>query len=175
MKKINVLFIAFLLILSSCSSDDDNGQDVQASIVGTWEMEALNFSGTSSTVMLGQTITADIEGEAIDIDYSLVFSENPNEVVEDGDFSVSIDFTVLGQTTTQVTEDVVDLVPSTGGTTWSQSGTTLTLSNSENNEMFTILDLTETMLRLQLDIDQEVMQDGVTVDIDASGIIELSR
>jgi len=58
-----------LIALSfSCGGDDDSSMNNNDLIIGTWSLQSLDYSGTTSTTdTYGDTITADFAGEGKDI------------------------------------------------------------------------------------------------------------
>ena len=76
------LFTAFISLAVSCSSDDSNPTpSSNGNIIGVWKGTTVDYTGTTTTTAQGQTMTADYVGEAYDVDYTLTFTANPNEVI----------------------------------------------------------------------------------------------
>lgn len=148
MKKLNLLCIAFALVLTACSSDDDGGTPANTSgdLLGTWIGVDVDYTGNSTTSAQGQTLESTFVGEAYDVDYMLTFTENPNEVVADGSYSIELTTTTLGQS--QV--DNIENLEFINDGTWSRVGDQLTIVNGEATSVGTIVELTDTMLRLAI-------------------------
>lgn len=151
-----------LVLLSSCSSDDNNnGSNIStAEIVGIWIGETVDYSGTGSTIFQGETITANFDGEGFAIDYTLTFTENPNNVVANGSYSVVLDYTINGQTEEQIIEDLEFL----NNGTWNISGDMLTIVSEGETSDVEILELTDSSLKLKLTEEEIVIEQGLEVD-----------
>ncbi|WAC02634.1 hypothetical protein N7U66_02810 [Lacinutrix neustonica] len=119
MKKLNVLLIALFLVLSACTSDDDttDAPIASESILGTWIGQDVDYTGASTTTGQGQSINSTFVGEAYDVDYTLTFTEDPNQVVSNGSYSIELTTTTLGQTQTNTVENLEFL----GNGSWSLS------------------------------------------------------
>ncbi|MEM5566856.1 hypothetical protein WNY78_17170 [Psychroserpens sp. AS72] len=125
-KKLNFLFIALALVLTACSGDDDSSPtNTSGDLLGTWIGQDVDYTGNSSKTVQGQSFDATFVGEAYDVDYTLTFTENPNEVLSDGSYSIELTTTSLGQTQVDNVENLEFL--SNG--TWSRTGNELTVVN----------------------------------------------
>ena len=146
MKKLNLLCIALALVLTACSSDDDGGTPPNntSDVAGTWIALDVLYSGQTVAEAVGQTITSDFVGDAFDVDYTLTFSENPNVYVSEGSYSVELTTTTLGQT--QVFD--VENLEFVGDGEWSRNGSELSVTFDGETNVMTILELTDTTLRL---------------------------
>ena len=158
MKKLSALFIALALILTACSSDD-SATEISGSIVGTWKGVSVDYSGTTVTSALGQTINADYVGEAYDIDYSLTFTENPNDLISTGSYSIKLTTTVAGQTTTNNVENLK--VISDG--TWAINNDELTITTSNGVGVMKIIKLTDSALVLTATQETDLSQGDVSI------------
>ncbi len=175
--KITALFFLSAILFTSCSDDDDApnspGSGVtDASIIGTWRMVEMNYTGTSSSDTMGQSLSADFDGTALNIDYIITFTENPNEYEAVGSYDIDLNATILGQNTQQ-TQSLND-INQTG--TFDKNGDVLTLSGSLNqintsvsipedsfeNQDAEIQELTDTTLILVSNVEQTVEDSGFT-------------
>ncbi len=172
MKKLGFLLALTLLVFTSCSKDDDS-PEVSGDLAGTWDVVDYNYSGKTVTSGGGTTLTADFVAEAFDIDYSITFSENPNEMAASGSMSIKLTSTVLGQTSTQnITGVGVDGV--TSGT-WEKVGNEIiTLSNGQEARM-TIEKLTDTELVLTISHEEDLSESGFTIISNIDARITLER
>ena len=144
--KLTLVLVAFIAF-TSCSEDDNGGgNDTSGDIVGTWIGTGVDYTGTSETTTMGQTVSADFVGEAFDINYTLTFSENPNNVVADGSYSIELTTTINGQSSTETVEDLEFL----NDGTWERSGNTLTITAEGEPGDATIVELTDTTLVLEI-------------------------
>lgn len=176
MKKIYILCITLSLTLASCSNDD-NSADISGDILGTWNMESYTYSGTASTSFQGQSINSSFVAEAFNINYQLTFSENPNIVTGMGDFGITIESTTFGQTETQTINNISSLVPNdqSNSAEWSQSGNQLTFITPERTDVFTILELSDSTLRLDLVLNESVEEEGLIINTNIEADIVFTR
>ncbi|WP_323787666.1 hypothetical protein [Psychroserpens sp.] len=150
MKKLHVLFIALALVFTACSSDDNNTNndpgdgDVNGELLGLWNAVDVLYTGDTVVEVAGQTIVTDFVGESYDVDFTLEFTENPNEYVSEGSYSVELTSTTLGQT--QVFD--VPNLEFIGDGTWTRDGNEITTMANGDEGVMTILELTATTLRL---------------------------
>lgn len=173
MKKLSLLFIVFAL--TSCSSDDidssGNG-NIYGDILGTWIGVDVNYSGSTVTEIIGEpSLTADFVGEAYDVDYTLTFSENPNELVSEGSYSIELTTTTLGQSQTDNVEDLEFL----NDGAWDRAGDQLTIVSNGETSVGTILELTDTSLILEIDEVQDISQQGFVINTTLNVIATFTR
>lgn len=173
MKKFNVVCIALALVLTACSSDDDNVSpgDTSGNLLGTWIGQDVDYTGNSVTSVQGQDITATFVGEAYDVDYSITFTENPNEVVADGSYSIELTTTVLGQSQTENVENIEFF--SDGA--WSRSGDELTIVSSEDTTVATIIELTDTTLILAVSETEDSVTEGFDISTNIDVIVTYTK
>ena len=159
-KKTTILF-AFIAALSfnSCSDDSDSDFDTSGDLIGVWQGVDVDYSGNTVTSFAGQSETSDFVGEAYDVDYTITFTEDPNNVVSDGSYSVELTSTTLGQTNTQNFENLEFLENGS----WSKSGNQLSIISNGVEQIMTILELTDTKLTLSITTVEDLSQSGVTI------------
>lgn len=169
--KFKTLFVVFLSVtLFSCSSDDDNSGEEEISIVGAWDLSEMNYDGTTTIEFEGIPVPVTVEGVGEDIDAQIVFEEDPNTVSSSGTLTSVATITVLTESTTE--EFPIDLSEFVTSGTWtiSEDESTLIVVDSEGTEQtFDINALTETSL--DLTTEQEIIFDGMTVDVTMNVIL----
>lgn len=158
MKKFSLLFIVLTFILTSCSTDDSSSI-ISGDIVGTWIGSSIDYSGDTTTTVDGVTIVADFVGEAYDMDYTVTFSENPNEVVSEGSYSLKLTYTALGQTSVENLENIEFLE----GGTWEQNNAILILTAEGESANYVIEELTENKLVISVSVDEDLSEQGISV------------
>jgi hypothetical protein len=94
--------LALAISFTACSEDDNTPNSNE--LAGSWRMESLDYSGTSTTTTGGQTASADFDGVASDIDLTIDFSENPNQYTTSGSYKVTVTSEVNGMTFEQTQE-----------------------------------------------------------------------
>jgi len=176
MKITKTLLVLFLSItIFSCDSDDGAlvipAADVSGEILGTWEMIDLNYTGSNTVTTQGQAIPSTYVGVGENMNNSISFTENPNDLLAQGTYDIELTSTTYGQTTTQTQTDL-PLLPNS---TWSKNGTTLILTSNGEDTPFTILELSATTLKFQQDSDEIITQQGVTIDNSLTLIVTFTR
>lgn len=161
MKKLSVLFLLFLITLTSCS-DESVSTEITEGIVGAWEMLDYDYKGTTTTTAQGQTISADFIGEAQDIDYTITFEEDPNVTIVDGSFTIKLTTTLDGQTFTE-TLNINDLQTINSGTWELIDGYLVVQAEGGMEATYKIEELTDTSLVLSINQDIDLSQSGVTI------------
>lgn len=80
MKIFKFLSITLVLVLTSCNIESVDGEpsSSSASIVDSWKMVEYVYNGETVTTGGGETLTSDFVGKGVDMDYTIVFSEEPN-------------------------------------------------------------------------------------------------
>lgn len=168
MKKILVLFV-FSAFIFGCETSDN--ETPTASIIGVWNGVSINFTGTGNAEIQGVPVTADVDGEGYDIDYTVTFTEDPNTVTSIGAISVEATATIQGQTYTESEEGVT--LDFSGP--WSQDGNILTLTIEGEEVIANIVELTETSLLLQFIIERAETINGVAITADLDVNASYSR
>ncbi len=175
MKKINFLLVALVMLAVSCSSDDDNSapeQGVTASILGTWNMTEYNYSGTTETKVLDQVLITEFVGEAFNIEYNIVFEEDPNIVTSNGGFDVRVTSTVLGQTSTETVRNLSSI--ESGDWEIVDENILRSTTNGETTDIL-IETLTDTDLVLLVENKQTLTDTGFSTDVDLIARLSFER
>ncbi|MCB4800065.1 hypothetical protein [Neotamlana laminarinivorans] len=173
MKKNALLFLFTALVFACSGSDDSNTNDVEVNLLlGTWIGEDVEYSGTTSFDYFGTTFETPFTGEAYDVDYTLTFTENPNEFTSEGSYSLEVTTNFLGETITENSEDLEFM----GSGLWSQDGNQLITTESGVTTIFTIEELTETSLILSNTQTEEFTENDIdyttTINIEMTFIKE---
>ena len=168
MKKILVLFVFSAFIFGCETSDNDLPT---ASIIGVWNGVSINFTGTGNAEIQGVPVTADVDGEGYDIDYTVTFDEDPNIVSSIGTISAEVTATLQGQTYTESEEGIsIDF-----SGPWSQDGNTLALTIDGEDIIANIVELTESSLVLQFITERVETINGVAITADLDVNASYSR
>jgi len=158
MKAIFTPLFAILCLISviSCKSDDDATPEMTSAdlIVGTWNMTSNTVDdGAATATVQGFPITADFTWVGKNYDYQLTFDED-NMVAENGSLTLVLTYSTLIQTAEQ--EIPVNAGDSSGDVLlsgeYNVSNDQLTVTNNGEVVIATIDELTETTLRLSVDL-----------------------
>ena len=173
---LQVVYILCLLIVGSmtmgCSNDDD-ANNSNGDLLGTWNLLTYDYDGESVTEFQGTSVVTDFVAEAQNIDATIEFNSNPNIIMSSGSFDIALVFSVLGQEQTQTIP--VDDLGSEG--TWSRNGNILSINAELVNVSvpaeiingvstlvdYTIEELTDTRLRLSTTITETFSLSGADV------------
>ena len=166
------VLLAMVFSFTACSEDDSGNDPSSGDLVGIWQMESLDYSGTNTTTVAGQSTTLDYVGEAFDIDLSITFGENPNEYKTSGGYTIKLTYELGGQTV----ENNVPIEGFLDNGTWEQNGNTLTVvnGNGEPGEA-TIESIDGNSLVLSSREMETTTEQGVTTEIDVESVITFSR
>lgn len=182
MKKVFALLLGLMVIFTSCSDDDsdgDSGQLDTSLIVGTWNLEDTDIDGTTSTTIQNQPVQFTANTELISANFTLTFSSN-------GDYDAQ------GQSSYRVTtalfpEQIIDSDIASASGTYTINDREIIFTGDSFIGVFgdqvpnldglelSINTLTDT--RLVLDVQGTVQQQlfGTEADVDVDGFIEFSK
>ena len=150
------LIIFFIIIfLSSCTTDDSNPADINAQasdLVGTWNLIEENQNGTVSTLYQGNKVNGTITSTGKNLNTQITFTQNPNDFNATGNYTDVIKVSVLGITIveTEIDVPISDLIDQG---TWSLDQGVLTFSQNGVQQNVRITELTSTILKIELDIE----------------------
>jgi len=138
MKKLFILFIG-ISSLTSCSSDDNKNNSINAPIVGEWTLTKLN----SEMNLAGGIMQS--RGEGKEYNAFMTFTELPNQVSSGG--TVILDQTIyMNGTPLSTNEDLINLENTFGTGEWELLGNTLTMSRQDSSVSVTVTKLTSNTL-----------------------------
>ncbi len=161
MKITKPFLLGLAVIFLSCGEDDDPLPTSQG-MLGAWAMTAVDYTGTSTTTALGNSIKVDYAGTGKDMNLTTTFTENPNTVTSEGNYIIVLKTTAQGQTSTA--EYPFDEVVTDG--TWTLTGNTLTVTDSNGAQKATILSQTSTTFKMRMDVKESESSLGITVSTD---------
>ncbi len=95
----SVMLIAALVTCISCSDNDNDPEVNSGMILGEWQLEEMNYSGTTSMTMEGQTSSLVYAAEAIDIDAQVIFNDQTYR--SQGSYTIRMSTTMEGNTQVQ--------------------------------------------------------------------------
>lgn len=165
MKNFNILMIAFLIVLTSCSSDDDSNNqiDLSVDITGQWDLKKLDYEGDSQMTFQGQTVTMTYIGFGKEMDAQVVFSNNPNNVEVFGTYVIEMTVTYLGMTETIDTPfDMSDFM---NAGTWSIEGNQMIIVDNTTGEQQTAEIIHLSQNKMILLSEQTQTMNGMTANV----------
>jgi hypothetical protein len=176
MKKIIILFSATLLFIS-CSTDDDGSTvdpNAQAqNLIGTWLLAEITQDGTVSTDVQGLPVSGTITSFGKDIDAQIIFSENPDNYVTSGGYTDVITVNVLEQIFNE--EQNISIADILGQGSWSLDQGILTLTQSSDVRAASVIELTTTSLKLEIEINEQAVLQGITGNIESTLMMTLTK
>lgn len=172
MKNLSLLFVAFLFVFTSCSSDDDanNQIDLSVDITGQWDLTKIELEGESTMTFEGQTITTTFVGFGKDYDAQVVFTDNPKEVNATGTYTMVMTTSFMGFSETD--EYPVDFSDDFDAGSWSIEGNLLVITDSNSNEVQTAKIVHLTQNKMVLVMEEVESMEGMSTDIFAEITLE---
>ncbi len=157
-----IITICIVLVIFSCDNTESTPIDTNAQendLVGTWSLTEIKQDGTVTTNVQGVPVNANYTSFGKNIDAQVTFSQNPNNFSSSGTFTSVITITLVGQATTREVPIVIDDVLSQG--TWQVDQGVITLSQNNETQTVNITELTDTSLKFELELQQDVVIQGV--------------
>lgn len=164
MKIQQALFFFFaVLFFASCEiAPKINTTPSSTSLIGTWELTGLDYTGTSSVTVSGtDPFITDFTGELADSDFTIEFTDSPKDFFAMGDYSIKLTSEFGGITNVQTIPNPNYV--STG--TWSIAGDQLTIVHSTDGpQTTTLINHTEESFQMVLDYNETQDQSGAIVN-----------
>ncbi|NRD19938.1 lipocalin family protein [Winogradskyella eckloniae] len=174
MIKLNYFYLFCCVIcLMACASDDDNSNDELSTsdLLGTWVGVDLDYSGNTTFEYLGIPVVSQFTGEAYDIDYTITFTDNPNQFYTNGTYSMELTTTFLGETEVSSVENLEFL----GDGTWSLSGSELTIERDGFSSVATVTLVSNDVIEVDLMEEQSTTLEGVDYIVNVHSISTFER
>lgn len=170
MKIAKLLLLSVAVTLFSCGDDEDPLPTTKA-MVGTWQVSAIDYKGTTTTTLAGATAKADYTGTGKDMNLTATFTENPNNVTTQGSYTVVMKTTVDGKTQTNEVE--FDEAFSNGS--WSLNGRELTITSADGPETVTIVEQSATTLKIKEVVNETETDQGATIAIKLEAVYTFTK
>ena len=142
MKLVHKLCLVLALMLTACSGNDDSfdpeDSDFNRDLLGTWIAVDVQFTYDVVTNFSGQDITSQAVGQGYDINFTIIFDDNPNETISDGSYSLEVTTTTLGQSEVENIENIMFLESGA----WALDGDELIFADSSETGTVEIFELT---------------------------------
>ena len=169
-KKVAVLFV-FSLILSACSLDSDSDRIVinttADKLVGTWVMNETTQEGTFETMVQGLPVKVNFTSYGENMTAQVVFTETPNSIVSSGGFDSVVtvpNFSITETIPVLLNDFLVD-------GTWTVDGGVITISQNNQQVEAYVIELTDTLLKIEVDIIETLTIQGITGDVESTSSI----
>ena len=166
-----VLVISFI----SCSSTEDSPSEpvnVEAQmLVGTWKASEITQEGTASTP--GVPVDGTITAFGKNIDATIVFTENPANFTASGGYTNVISVSIVGQAYTDEIDISISDFLNQG--TWTVDKGTITLTQGGQQQAVIVTQINSNTLKLEFDVIEPVMLQGVPVTIDVTVKMSLTK
>ena len=172
--KKSLTLICLTLLFLSCSEDDPIGVNtLENQLVGTWKLTEITQEGTTTTDLQGVPITSDFTSEGKNINAQVTFTQNPNNFTSSGNYTSVVTITFLGQGTTQEIPVQIDDFLNQG--TWSINGSELTITQNSEAQTAIITEITDTTLKFEIEVNQEVVAQGITSTTETTAKMSLTK
>lgn len=94
------MLLTALATFISCSNDDNDPEVDSGMILGEWQLDEMNYSGTTTVTMEGQTSSISYEAEAIDMDAQVIFNDQSTYSTK-GSYTIRMTTNMEGYTDVQ--------------------------------------------------------------------------
>ncbi|MGQ3678324.1 MULTISPECIES: hypothetical protein [Tenacibaculum] len=172
MKKILFVFsISFLLF--SCSDSNDLVEISNDDLVGKWNLIELTSNVTNKFSYQGNTVKSTTSIYGKNYNFSMTFSDNPNEYSTEGSLTIVTETNTNGEVETQEIESgsIMDLESGE----WEIKGNKLITKNNDVSSEIIIDSYTENKLVLKQKINETQTVQGVGVEIVGNATVILER
>lgn len=180
MKTIKLLLLSGIVIsFMSCSDENESPSlsEEEKMLVGAWQIQSFNYSGTSTGNFSGMEVSSSYQGVAHDIDAVLTFRDNRTFGMQ-GSYNVTL--------TVEGFDFLVPIEDASSSGDWYVEGEYLYTSNAlgqVNNQMvqspedgrMRIQESTENRMVLLIDQEEEISQNGVDYLVEVSGQYVLTK
>ncbi|MGC6431114.1 MAG: hypothetical protein ACON5F_08735 [Jejuia sp.] len=186
LKQVVLLFMISIAVFS-CDENNNEPLDTSGDLIGDWELIGYTSNGNTSATIQGTNFTTTFTGKALNIDYILTFSENPNKAItENGSFDYEIMTSINGFSDTETT--TISNIDSEAN--WTRNGNVLSFTGDfgsfetnaqvldediDANPDYIIEELTITSLILTTSVSDQITDLGIDYDFDMNLRLEFTR
>jgi hypothetical protein len=156
MQKLTALLIIIVLSIS-CSTDEPqlgvfSGVVNKSDLEGIWNVtDFYTNNGKISTKIEGINVNADFDSQGSNFQSQATFSQNPNSIASQGQFTNMTTISYLTFSQSQETTQPMDLAG-----TWSINNNIISITSSSITTDYTIVDFTGSSIKLKYDIDENL-------------------
>lgn len=179
--KTKILIAAvFISFLYSCSINNTSDIDVPApDLVGTWNLTSVTMDDAVLSVTSPVITTLTGNGFGKNLNASLTFTENPNQVVIDGDFVFQLTYKdANGQESTEdLLLDNLFFNDTFGflSSSWSLENNTLTLSEGGEQLNIRVISFIDDVMKIETDVDKAITVDNVTSTVTGNAMLTIEK
>jgi hypothetical protein len=179
--KTKILIAAvFISFLYSCSINNTSDVVVPApDLVGTWNLTSVTMDDAVLSVTSPVITTLTGSGFGKNLNASLTFTENPNQVVIDGDFVFQLTYKdANGQESTEdLLLDNLFFNDTFGflSSSWSLENNTLTLSEGGEQLNIRVISFIDDVMKIETDVDKAITVDNVTSTVTGKALLTIEK
>lgn len=154
----NGLLLCILTLVFSCTSSDDtfiiDTSAKSSDLEGTWNLTEESQKGTISTTFNSIPVKGDITSVGKDLNTQMTFTESPDNITATGSYTDVIKISIVGQSIAEqeVTIPFNDFI---NKGSWSLNQGILTITQNNVQEDVRIVELTASLLKIEIDIEDE--------------------
>lgn len=167
---IKSLLLGLTILIFSCSKENETPYD-ESMVVGNWQLTSIDYSGTSTTSILGIKAVTNFTGKGIDMDFKVGFVDDPNEYISMGDYNIELTTELAGQITTEIYKISDFMMPGT----WSLKGDKLIIENLEDTQEAIIKELKSSVMVLVSKYENTTSQTGFTLTQKVTSTFKFER
>jgi len=135
-------------------------------LVGVWVLTEESQEGTGTVILNDIPLSGNITSTAKDLNATLTISENPNTIMAAGSYTEVITASFVTLTRTEEIPVILNNELSQG--IWSLNEGVITISDSNESQEVSIIELTSTILEIEIPIERDVVLEGTSVSIDTT-------
>lgn len=145
--------LAATCMFTSCSSDDDGGNDSgideSAALTGTWAPTDIYYEGESTVEAGGQSFTTAYTGQSVSFDDFIVLINEDQTYESSGSYTLELGVSAMGE---EITQEIT-MSDFLGTGTWERNGDEFSTTDNESGStgVSTIEVLNDTTLKLTMD------------------------
>lgn len=148
-----ILVLTIGLLITSCTEDNDSIEVDGLELVGEWQGETVNYTGTTTTEIQGVALVSEFEGIGYDVNYVININNDLTQITSNGSYSIELTTSVQGQSFTVNEENL----------TFEGAGTIILAGDEitfNDGSVGTIVELSANFLELNLYKEQTVTVSG---------------
>jgi len=170
----------FISILYSCSVNNTSDVVVPAQdLVGIWNLTSITMDDAVLSVTSPVITTLTGTGFGKNLNATMTFSENPNQVVVDGNFVFQLTYrTAGGQESTQDLQLDNVFFNDTFGfltSTWALNENILTLSEGGEQLNINVISYIGNVITIETNVNKSISLDGVTSTVTGKALLTIEK
>lgn len=170
----------FISLLYSCSVNNTSDVVLPApDLVGTWNLTSVTMDDAVLSVTSPVITTLTGEGFGKNLNATMTFTENPNEVVVDGNFVFQLTYKAAGgqESTEDLLLDNVFFNDTFGflTSTWALNDNILTLSEGGEQLNINVISYIGNVITIETDVNKAITVNNVTSTVTGKALLTIEK